>query len=424
MLGKGRVLKLDGKILFKPALMLFLLMLANSPGTGQELPEWRMDSVRSGVKKLLDRYQLVHNQLNANTDPEVERDFISLFSNPKVLIVNDIEEVSPLVGISAQDYLALLPALYPDGLALTFHTDRMLVTRPRYDFNNRYLVKAWVEKSLIGISRGKALSTRERVIVTIGFNLSDGRMTDWEIWGISSPPKGQSFLAVDLAPMLTGLTNRELAKDERFIMQNGFGYRAGARFLHQFNSHWGLQAGARYAHYRSTLVLDRIDPLDGFDPHLEQVHFDTRLWYAEMTVGPVYRADLGRRLHLLVGAGIAPGLRLFESSATLAVNSNGRGVLNGVVSDVDWIDGMGRFSLTLFSQATLAWSLKKNVSLTAGLEYDHGLTRLGEVKQPDYLQTRYLGQYNPIWRSPGARTLSHSFGITIGTLIRIEPKKE
>lgn len=424
MLGKGRVLAKRGMVVCKLSVLLLAVMLGAHPGISQELPEWKMDSIRLGVKNLLNHYQLIHNQINATADPAIEREFINLFSNPKVLIVNEIDQDSPSQEISAQNYVSLLPTLFPEGLILDFNMNRILVSRPKYDFNNRYLVNVWLEQSLMGISKGKALANRHRIVVTIGFNFLDGKMSGWEIWGIALPPKSQTYLTVKLSPSLGSLVNQSVDQDERFNLEPGLGYAGGVGLMYLINSHLGGQLGIRYAHYQSSLTLDHLDPHGGFDPHLEQVNYHTRFWFVEMPIGAAYKITLARRLNALLGAGISPGVRLFESFTSSAVNSNSRSRQTGVISDSQWIDGLTRFNLGFYSELSIMWQLRQNTAFMIGVDFHHGLTSLGEVEQPDYVNSRYQGLYNPIWRSPDSNNLLRSLGITIGVAIQIESKKE
>lgn len=383
-----------------------------------------MDSIKNSVRILLGQYQDLHNQLNGNSGIEEQRAFIHLFSSPKVLVVNDLERKPVEDQISVLDYATQLTGQYPEGLSMTLNLNRLAVSRPQYDRNNRYLVQARLDKSMVGISAGKVYSISHRIRVTIGFNFENGQMTEFLIWRIELPPVDENYAGILISPGLGTWRNRDLKQDSRFTLKPGLSYQVGISYSHFFNTKWGFESGIQLADYHGFLGLDRFDQMGAFNPDMKDISFDQHIWFLELPFGLAFKSGLSKRTGYYISAGGIVGFRLFESLTTTAINTNDGHIMEGVISDADWITGLNPMNFSLYLSGGISWLVLPKLSIRADLRFVRGLSPLDHLSQPDFTATRYLGQYNPLWRPVESDTNSQLAFLSVGAvwLINFEKK--
>ena len=409
--------KFTGNFGFTGLLLLVLNILSGS-AVAQETPAWDRAALRDSAETLIAKYQDLHNRLGARADLSDQREFVHLFSNPKVQVVNDLNGTKKAGRISLDEYMARLSELYPDGLAVRMEVSGLVPSRPVYDRNNRYIFQVKVNRTISGINEGRVVSATRKNIISIAFLLTGGQPGNFTIYGIDLPEGVQGSLTGSVAPALTGITNRTIREDSRFGIIQLEGYRAGLKHTVYFSRHAGFGFGASFTHYGSILTLDKFDAFGGFDPNLRDVRIDNRLWCAEFPLYLAFRGNAGKRFEIHADAGLAASVRIFETMTSSAINAVNGNTLQQVFTDVGWIVAMNRFGLGIQGDLEVVYHLSGSFGILAGIGLYRGLTDLDHTTANDYASGKYQGQYNPLWGAPGT-TSTQAFYASIGAVIQL-----
>lgn len=399
-----------------------LICLSGQIASAQESPVWDKPALRDSIISLLSKYQVLHNKLNNQTNPSVERDFIHLFSNPKVQIINDLEEQSKIAKISVEEFVIKISDLFPDGLTVNLDLARMTIGQPKYDRNNRYILRIHINRSLNGISDGKVFSSNKRVIFQIAFINNNNTPGNFAFYGMDLPPKSQSFLMVSVSPALTGFVNSALSSDMRLSLRKGSGYKGGIFYSYYFSDHWGFGSGVQFSQYSCSVKLDKFDALGGFDPNLRDVLINNDLWFVEVPVSLAFRTNPVKRLEFRADLGLSLGIRVFESMVSSAVNTNTGATMTNVISDADWISLMNRFNLGLQGTIAIKYRLNNRLGILIGGGVRQGLSGLDNNIHADFVNSKYQGQYNPLWGAPGI-TANQAFFVNLGATIQLNKEQ-
>jgi hypothetical protein len=388
----------------------------------QEGPVWDKQALKDSVVNLLSRYQFLHNQLNSKTDPAVEREFVHLFSNLKVQVINTIVDKTAPEVISIEEYILNLINQYPDGLNVNLDLGRLFMNQPVYDRNSRYVIRTRVTQTLKGIADGKVFASNRKVIYQIGFFLNNNIPGNFAIYGIELPAETQHIAAVNLSPGLTGLSNSVLNTDERLNLHAGQGLKGGVSYSYFFSERWGASTGAQFANHNASLTLDKFDPIGGFDPNLSEVEINTELWFLEVPACLSYRTKQLKRFYLRADIGVSFGIRMFENAYSSALNANNGQTMTGVFSDADWIKKMNRLDAGLFGSLSLNYQLSNRFGLLFGAGFRQGFLSLDNNTVADFVYTKYQGQYNALWGAPG-KTYDRTFFLNFGATFLINGEK-
>jgi hypothetical protein len=400
-----------------------LFSLSGQVVTAQESPVWNRVALKDSVTTLLSKYQALHNQLNGQTNPSIVRDFIHLFANTKVQVVDDLEGQLKPSKISIEDFVSKITELFPDGLIVNLDLARLTIDQPRYDFNNRYLIRIHINRSLNGISGGKAFSSNQRVIFQIAFDNNNNTPQGFVFYGMDLLPKGQGFITATFSPALTGFVNSTLHSDSRLSSEMGTGYMGGIFFSYYFSDHWGVSSGTQFSHYSGSIRLDKFDELDGFDPGLKEVSIDNDLWFIEVPVFLSYRINLIKRLEFRADIGLSFEIRTFEEMVSSATNSNTGLILTNVITDTDWISRMNHCNFGLQGTVAMKYNLSKRIGVLVGGGMRLGLSGLDSNVHTDFASSKYLGQYNPLWGAPG-KTTDRAYFISLGASFLINREQK
>jgi hypothetical protein len=384
--------------------------------SAQDTPDWNKANLKDSVITLLLKYQDLHNKLNIHADPIVERDFTRLFSNPKVQVISYLEGNSKLVKISIEEYIIRLAELYPDGFTAGIDPFRISIDLPRYDRNNRYIIRARVNIKYSGISKGVVFTTSQRILLQIAFLLTNNTPGNFAVYGIDLPAKGQDFMALSLNPALTGFRNSTISKDERLSLRMGNSFHAGISYSHYFGNHLGIGTGIRYSRYSGSVGLDKIDPLGSFNPNFNEVTVQNDLWFAEIPLFISWRSNPGRRWGAQADIGLSGGIRMYENMATSATNANTGITMLNVISDADWISQMNRVDIGFIGTLSATCRINNYARILIGAGYRQGLSGLDNNTRADYVYSKYQGQYNPLWGAPG-KTVNQALLLNIGVLV-------
>ena len=403
-------------------IVLILFSLTALLASAQESIVWDKTALRDSVITLLSKYQTLHNKLNNQADESVEREFMRLFSNPKVQVINDIDGQLKSAKMSIEDFVVSLGDLFPQGLAVNLDLSRLSVYQPKYDRNKRYVIRLLVNRSLNGISAGKVFSSSQRVIIWITFIYDNQTPGDFTIYGSELPPKGQSYLTATVSPAFSGFVNSAIGTDERLDMRMGTGYRGGIFISHFFSDHWGIGSGAQFSHETGSIMLDRFDAFGGFDPYLRDILIDNDLWFVEVPVLLSCRTNPAKKLEFRVDLGISTGIRVFEKIISSATNINTGAYMVNVITDTGWIVLMNRFNFGVQGTIGVKYRLTDRLAILAGGGIRQGLSDLDKNIHTDFISSKYLGQYNPLWGAPG-KTINRSLFLNMGATVLLNKEK-
>ena len=206
-------------------------------------------------------------------------------------------------------------------------------------------------------------------------------------------------------------------------LSDGTGFTTGLLYSYYFSNHWGTGSGARFSKYSGSVSLNKFDPLGGFDPNLKDVLIDNDLWFVEIPVFLSYRTNPSKRWGFRADLGFSFGFRVFENMTSSAVNSNTGLALINVFTDTDWISRMNRFYVGLQGALAVQYRLNGRLGFQLGGGMTRGLSGLDNNIRTDFDDTKYLGQYNPLWGGP-EKTVNQGFFMNLGvTILLIKGQK-
>jgi len=399
-----------------------LFLLLKQTVFAQETIQWDKTALRDSVVSLLSKYQELHNKLNNRANQSIELEFGQLFSNPKVQVFNDLLGEDNPEKFSIEEFIGKLGELFPEGLTINMDLNRAAMDFPRYDRNLRYVIKVRINRTLSGISGGKVYSSERKVFFYIAFLYTNNTAGNFKIYGMDLPPKAQSYVTASFSPSSTGFGNSGLKADSRFSMYMKNGYTASVSYSLYFSDHWGLGSGIRFSKYSGSIGLYEFDSFGGFNANLKDVMINNDLWYLEVPLFLTVRTKSSSRLEFRADFGISLGFRVFESMSSSAVNITTGSTLTNVISDPDWIPLMSRFNHGIQVNAGVKYKLTNRWGVLLGGGARQGLSGLDNNTHNDFITTRYLGQYNPLWGAPG-KTSSRSFFGTIGVTILLNKEQ-
>jgi len=403
-------------------IVLILFSLSGQVASAQESPVWDKPALRDSIIALLSKYQILHNKLNNQTDPSVEREFIHLFPNTKVQVVNDLEGQSKTTKISIEEYIIKVSDLFPDGLTINLDLARLTIDQPKYDRNNRYIIKIRINRSLNGISGGKVFSSNQRTIFQIAFFYNNNSPGSFAFYGMDLPPKGQNFITASVSPALSGFVNSALGSDERLSLRKGTGYMGGIFYSYYFSDYWGIGSGAQFSQYSGSVSLGKFDAFGGFDPNFRDVLIDNDLWFVEVPVFLSCRTNPSKRWEFRADLGLSIGIRVFESMTSSAVNTNTGVTMVNVITDTDWISLINRFNFGLQGTIAIKYRFNNRLGILVGGGMRQGLSGLDNNIHNDFVSSKYLGQYNPLWGAPG-KTVNQAFFVNLGAAILLNKEQ-
>lgn len=403
-------------------ILLLTLGLSAPHGNSQTEPVWHMDSLRSSVITLLQRYEFLHNRLSSDADPDLEKAFIQLFSNPRIQVVGDFNGDSPAGRLSIQDYVTTLLENYPQGVRTELVTESVHLGKPRFDRNDRYIIRARIDQIKTVFKSGKEHTHRSRIIFLVAFNHAERQNSDFVIFGIEPAPATCNMIGLEISPSRTSFTNSLIRQDLRFELKSGWNYRIGLAYSHFFNSHWGIAVRPNFRTLSGSLTLDSFDAYGGFDPNLKNIVFSNRIWMAGCPVLLTFRRPLGTKWSAYTGAGLSPEIRVFETQLVTGESTNTGLLLENVISEPDWIEKMNRFNLGLVANAGLTYKVSRLMELTAGAAYYQGMTSLDHNVQASYEEGKYTGQFNPLWGNE-SRTLYRDLSLNVSLMIILSKEK-
>ncbi len=390
----------------------------------QEIEGLVPDSVKSEVTKLLKEYEFYHNSLTQESEPDIEISFLRLFANPKILVISDFMPDSVTNRVSIQDYSSAIIENFPQGVTVRLLYSSLMMGKPHYDRNDRYILRARIKLAKTGIINGKVLSSSKAVIFRIAFTWTGNQAIDYKIFGIEEAQVQRNVVGISGGPSLSTLTNSDLSGDNRFQLVYRTGYQASASFSHFFNPNWGLSAGIGYGLTSSALRLDSIDPYGGFNPGFSDVVFSNRLWHLSLPVLVSWQQRLTKRWTAYADAGPVISIRLFETQQVSGF-SNSRGItMNNIISDPDWIPGLNRFAVNITADAGFLLQINPYMELGAGIRFTQGLTSVDHHYHYNYQAAKYLGQFNPLWGSDKVTAVrSAGFNIRINYTLKNASEK-
>jgi len=399
-----------------------MILLSGHRAWSQGSQVWDKATLKDSVVSLLLQCQFLHDHLNSQTDLEFKKEFMHLYANPNVQVVNTLEGQENTEKISIEEFVSRVENNFPDGLMLDFDLKTLTVGAPDYDRNNRYVVVIRINQSLSGISNGKAYSHQQRVIYQIAFYNVGGAPGNFVIYGMDIPDKKQWYLQASISPSLTGFSNSALKDDQRFIPGGKAGFRGQISCFYYLSDHWGVASGINFSTYSGTIKLDSLDPVGGLSPNMRDLLVKNKLQSIEIPVLFAARTHSYNKLEIRADIGLSMGIRLFENWSSSAVNRNTGAKLDRVISDADWINSMRRINLGLQGDLSVFYHLNDRLDAFIGAGMRQGISGLDKNTSQTYDTSKYQGQYNPLWGAPG-KTVNRAYYLSLGLSVLLNKEK-
>ena len=310
----------------------FVFLNALSTGAAaQEISE--RESLTSEVKAIIGKYEYLAGNIAEGVQPDPVRPFIQLFRNPRVMVYDDLDPDGDFREITIREYAEKIRSNYPEGLKFRIDTTRIRLKKTTDEQESRQMIEVSTRKVMTGSTGGSEFSKSVRLVFIIGYDKIDGELRNFLIHDIEPVSSHPQEIVLSVSPSLSRLYNSALQTDQRFESPWRTSWAASFRYQYMLNGSWGIGTGLGGAILQHNLHLDRFDPLNGRDPNIRDIDWDSRFYYMEIPFYGVYRMNIAGRLVLEADLGLFLGYRIFEETSTIGVNSHSGLVMEGVVSD-------------------------------------------------------------------------------------------
>ncbi|MBT3748277.1 MAG: hypothetical protein HOK84_02615 [Bacteroidetes bacterium] len=400
-------------------LLILILLGIWTTGTssGQEFVS--KSDVEDPIIQLLEQYIVKLGNIEASDPSGSTKDFLAIFSNPNVRVINNLYADSAQQSLSVMNYCNKLIELYPEGMTVGFSDKTIKIGKARQSLGNRYLIPVKVHLKMTAYYEGKVYEHSQDVSFTIAFNWDGNSAGLFQIYGISLPKSYPQEIWVTTAFSGSRVTGPWIKQDDRFTNKVQAASSINLMYLVWINSKLGLGAGIRTSFAQSCLELNSFNPLQGRDPNFNQVSFNTSLYQYEFPIKLYSKTNWKGRFNLIAGAGLYWSQRMWLSTVSSAVNTNYDIRKTDVISDSQWMNRIRKSFIGAEVQAGVRMKLSRNINLLLDANYSQALSALDKMDDAQFSTQRYLGKYNPLWMDPESRNYLQIMSVRLSVIMSI-----
>ncbi|MCD6346266.1 MAG: hypothetical protein J7L96_02475 [Bacteroidales bacterium] len=376
------------------------------------------------VNELLDQYQERLGKIKKYAGSDYTRDFVAIFSNPNVRVIDNLQNDSLLESISIQKYCSRLKTKYPEGVTAKILDKRIKLGKIEHDLGSWYLVKVKVHMNLTAYYGGKVFDYSHLQVFTIAFSWEGNSADAFRIYEISLPVYDAQELWLNTSLSGSFISAPWVRQDSRFTNPIRASNSLELLYLYWLNSQIGLSTGIRANYYNSRVELDNLNSFSTKDPNLSDVSFSTGLYHLEIPVLCFYKTNLPGRFNAIAGGGLFWSQRFWATSTSSALNMSYNIVQNNIISDQNWMNHFSKSFLGAEIHAGLRIEIGQRISLSADARYIQGLTAMDKNNDLRFATERYTGQYNPLWMDPDSHNYMQALSLRLGVVLLLNNQDE
>lgn len=400
-------------------LLILLVLLKGLPLNTIAQEQVNNGDLRDVIVHTLQNYTDLANSLKADVQPDPARPFISLFRNVRVFVYNDLEADPAEEQVPVRDYVNNLKQTFPDGLQYSINFDKIRIKNLPQEEEDRQMVEVRLRRSISGKKADLDYSRSDKLIFVIACDISDGNYENCRIYNISPQVEHQHDVLAYASPGYNRIFNQELYDDYRFSLPWALSWEAGLEYRFFVKDSWGLGIGINTGKYNHRLQLDRLDPLYGHDPNMEDVNWCGELSYIGLPVFMFYRFAVNKRLAIGVSGGIDAGYRFYEYIGTSARNTHSGNFMEGVISDPSRYQNISEFDIALDAGLLLEYNIANWISLCIGGGFKQGILNLSKENSTEVPYNVYQGQYDPLFYGSNSSSLKQMSYIKTGFILNL-----
>jgi hypothetical protein len=282
---------------------------------------------------------------------------------------------------------------------------------------DRQLLEVKVFRTINGTLNGERYLRSGKLIFVLGCDIEDGKFEQCLIHGITPFIVHEQNFTLHASPVFSRVFNRDLDVDTRLSIPWEISWNAGFTYHYYIKEKWGLGTGFNTGSYRHSLNLDRLDPVKGHDPNLEDVLWEGELNYIELPLLLLYNYGLGQKYSVGISGGVIAGYRIYENITSTARNAHSGQVHNGVVSDPYKYENITDFDIGLDIGLSVKYLITEMIGVKLEGGFRQGIQNVKKQINQDLPYSIYQGQFNPLFYGGGASShnqmLYSKVGITI-----------
>jgi len=382
------------------------------------------DSLSLAIQDFLNDYYQVVNELIAGTGEDAGRVLlVDFFANPNVQVFPDGPSHQESDPIRAEQYIQYLTSLRPENVRFMLTNNSLRISKPESDFGSRYRIRVIISRQMLSGSGADMSSPVKKLAFILSYSGTDHNSFGFRIRGIEvvyDPPKLIRFQA--------GITNnrmytKPLLSDDRFKVLWRPGMDYSIMLENYFNDNLALTTGLGWSLTQGGLSLDRFDPFQGFDPHMENIRYAYTLYSASLPVLMVWKLNQGKKHAIQLYAGLVAGYQYFETYQTSALRTGTETSLSGIISDNEWLNQLTRWGLHSQIDLSVSWQVKQGLFADLYIGFNQRLTSIEKYSVSAYPSGRYTGQFHSLWADGQNPTLLQQLRLGFGLAYTLNQKR-
>lgn len=403
--------------------LILALLLVITGFSGYSQVALTRSEVREEVQYLLQSYQQKIALIKSGARPDPIRDFLALFTNPYVQVIDNLSDQPPATQVTVRNYAYAIRDRYPTGVSLNYNPDAVRFGRINQDFGNQYSIAVRLYLTLRAFPAGQVYESRQLLEFTVTFNWDGQQSDNFRIAEIGHPSFKRQQVEFSLAPGGFRLTAPWVRQDERAQRLFNLSGLAELHYTLWLTPDVGLGAGVGYGHSSFGLWFDRMSPYAGRDPNMDQVHLYTRLHSLDFPIHLRYGRNLSDRIKWRSDVGFRISVRFWSDSWSAARQSNLDRQLSQVISYPEYDQDLASVFYSLQGRTGLEFLLSRNVGMYAGFTFIQGFRPVDRNADLVFGIRKYSGQYNPLWMDPETRNYNQFAGVELGLFYTLDGKE-
>lgn len=380
--------------------------------------------LKEPVNALIQDYQRKISEIKADQSSEPTREFISLFSNPYVQVVNNLEK-DPLVSeMIVRNYCNELKDIYPDGVTVSYNPNAVRLGAIRKDLVDEFIIPARFTLILKAFPSGVVFENKQLLELLISFKWDGEAATNFRITSISLAKFDQQEIGIRLQGGGSDISANWLKEESRFTQPLSPSWAAGFSYKYWSRPGFSVSTGMLVRQYRSLIQLDKMNPFMGHDPNFSKIEYATSLYQVEIPVLIGFKTQQASRINWYTEVGLIGSYRFWEQFDSKAIQTNYGEEIRDIVSDYDWDENLNRFFVAFSVEGGGIFRITNRLQIQAGLAIVSGISPIDLKSDDSFPADKYTGQYNPLWMDPASRNFVRFAGFNLGFSYLIDRKDE
>jgi len=376
--------------------------------------------IKDSVEQLLTVYQESISAIKAEQLPDPTRHLMTLFANPNVQVINNLNQARPLVSI--QEYCNSIKQDYNEGITLTVPLNTIRIGNIEHDLGNRYVVSVKVQVGVKAFYSAEVIDIKQNELFKIAFDWDGNLANRFVITGIEEVEKKLVEVQFNAGLGSGQISAPWVRDDQRFTNAWRSNYVGEFKGKYWLNQQIAISAGLSISTLSSRLELDQVNALQGKDPNLIDLVFQTDLLRLHTPIMITYRIRPESNLKMQVSAGLYYSHNLWIETSSYATNRHYGTIFNNVYSDAKEQDRFRAHGAGMIIEMGLQIPVTNRLGVQGLFGASRDLLPLDLTEDPQFVLMRYGGQYNPIWMDPDTRNYEQHFFVKLGLCWLLNPE--